>query len=348
MECRKFQDILGRGEEGKGLSRSEILFLVGRSDPEQKRTLFDIADRVRKKHVGDSIHVRGIIEFSNYCRQNCLYCGLRKDNQELKRYRMGPEEIIATAKMAKQQGFGTIVLQSGEDPWFTCERMAEIIKTIKEETDMAITLSLGERDFKDYLAWKNAGADRYLLKHETASPKLFGRLKPGRKLHDRLKALVELRSCEYEVGSGNMVGLPGQSDGDLTDDIWLFRAYDFDMIGIGPFIAHPHTPLKGESSGSVEKTLIVIALTRILTKNTNIPATTATGVLEEEGQQKALLAGANVLMLNITPASYRKYYEIYPGKEHFSLGRKDLPNFFSSIGREMGKGKGPRRYSQRI
>jgi biotin synthase len=334
--------------EGQKLSTEDIRVLLSTSEREEETALFEAADGVRKVCVGDEVHLRGIVEFSNFCAQNCLYCGLRRDNHALVRYRMSLAEVVAAAQDAKSQGVGTVVLQSGEDPWFTRERIIDLIRAIKENTDLAITLSVGERPYADYLAWKRAGADRYLLKHETTSPTLFRELRPGRELRERLEALRWLRELEYEVGSGNMVGLPGQTDGDLARDVQLFVQYDFDMIGIGPFIVHPQTPLAWYSNGPINRTLKVLAVTRIVTRDTNLPATTAAGVLHPNGRRLALLAGANVIMPDITPPAYRQHYQIYPGKAEMAVERHALTEMISSLGRRISQGPGSRIRSQNI
>jgi len=335
--------------EGQKLSAQDIRFLLSTSEREEESALFEAADAVRKVCVGDEVHLRGIVEFSNFCAQNCLYCGLRRDNRALVRYRMSSPEIIAAAKNARSQGLGTVVLQSGEDPWFTREWIADLIRGIKEETDLAITLSVGERPYTDYLAWKKAGADRYLLKHETSSPTLFRGLRPGRELGERLEALRWLRELGYEVGSGDMVGLPGQTDEDLARDIQLFIQYDFDMIGIGPFIVHPQTPLAWAANGQLNRTLKVLAITRIVTRDTNLPATTAAGVLDENGRRLALLAGANVIMPDVTPPIYRQHYQIYPGKARMAVEEGHaVVEMISSLGRRISQGMGSRVRSQDI
>jgi biotin synthase len=342
MVREKYLQKVQSAEEGQNLSHEDILFLLLTAEREEEEVLFKAADRVRQASVGDEVHLRGIVEFSNFCAQNCLYCGLRRDNHALVRYRMSLAEIVAAAKSARSQGLGTVVLQSGEDPWFTRDRIVELIRSIKQDTDVAITLSVGERSYADYLAWKEAGVERYLLKHETTSPTLFRALRPGRELGERLQALRWLRELGYEVGSGNMVGLPGQTDEDLARDIHLFNRYDFDMIGIGPFIVHPQTPLARAASGQLNRTLRVLAITRIITRDTNLPATTAAGVLDQNGRRWALLAGANVVMPDITPPNYRRYYEIYPGKAHATLDRHTLTEMISSLGRRIGQGTGAR------
>jgi len=335
-------------KEGQKLSPEDILFLLSTAEREEEEVLFETADQVRKDCVGDEVHLRGIVEFSNCCAQNCLYCGLRRDNYGLVRYRMSLAEILTAAKNARSQGLGTVVLQSGEDPWFTRERVIDLIRAIKEDTNLAITLSVGERSYADYLAWKKAGADRYLLKHETTSPTLFRALRPGRELGERLQALRWLRELGYEVGSGNMVGLPGQTDEDLARDIQLFIQHDFDMIGIGPFIVHPQTPLARAASGQLNRTLRVLAITRIITRDTNLPATTAAGVLDQDGRRLALLAGANVIMPDMTPPTYRQHYQIYPGKAQMAVDRHALTEMISALGRRISQGSGPRIRSRDI
>jgi biotin synthase len=337
-----FLELLDAGERGKDLSSGEIEFLLA-ANPEEREALFQAADRVRRRFVGEEIHLRGIVEFSNICIQNCLYCGLRRDNQNLRRYRMTPGEVQDSAKEVQARGIRTLVLQSGEDPWYTRDRFSELIRRIKEETGLALTLSVGERPRNDYLAWKEVGADRYLLKQETSAEQLFAHLRPGRTLTERLESLRFLRELGYEVGSGNMVGLPGQSDEDLVRDIQLFREFDFDMIGIGPFIPHPQTPLGKSAPADLNRTLKVLALTRITTRNTHLPATTASAVLSPEGRKRALMAGANVIMPNLTPRRYRESYQVYPGKEKPDGGLDLVLKTISSLGRTISQEAGYRR-----
>jgi len=338
----EFLHTLRAGEEGQRLSKKDILFLLSTKGKEEKEILYGTAERVREAYIGNSVHLRGIIEFSNFCVQNCLYCGLRRDNHELVRYRMAPAEIVRVARKGKSRGLHTLVLQSGEDPWFTRGRMAELIREIKDQTGLAITLSVGERTYGEYLAWKKAGVDRYLLKHETSNPRLFRRLRPGRELGDRLISLRWLQELGYEVGSGNMVGLPGQTMGDLVEDIQIFKKQDFDMIGIGPFLAHPRTPLNWAENGQLDDTLKVLAITRIITRDTNLPATTALRLLDPRGQRKALLAGANVLMPDLTPPGYRKHYQIYPGRDKKSPTIEEIRQMTLALRRKISQGAGGR------
>lgn len=337
-------EILLQAVNGEGLGREEIIRLLTLTDPLDIDELFKAADQVRQDYVGDEIFLRGIIEFSSYCRNNCLYCGLRRDNLEIERYRIPDDEILELARAIEARGCTTVVLQSGEDPFYTRKRLYGIISRITDETSLAVTLSLGERTYEDLHAFKAAGADRYLLRHETASRSLFASLCPGRSLDTRIECLHHLRELGYEVGSGCMVGLPGQTVEDLADDVMLIRKLNIDMVGIGPFIPHDQTPLKAHPAGDVDMVLKMVALVRLVTRDANIPSTTALGVLDKETRKRAFHAGANVFMPVFTPHSYAKDYEIYPGKGLVSSdARKTLDSyleFFRSMGRPIGKGKG--------
>jgi biotin synthase len=300
-------------EGPKELSKEEITRLL-QSEGIGRDRLFASADRVRERSVGRSVHLRGIIEFSNYCVKNCLYCGLRKNNSRLERYRMAAEEILEAARVGVQAGIKTIVLQSGEDPVFTGMSLARLVSRLKDEHDIAVTVSVGDRTKNDYRLMRKAGADRYLLKHETADPELFARLRPGTTLEGRKKRLLWLKELGFQVGSGNMVGLPGQTVGTLADDILLMRDLDVEMAGIGPFIPNGNTPLAPYSGGSVDMTLKTLAVARLILPFAHLPATTAIASIDPEGRQKALGCGANVVMPDITPTQYKRLYEIYPGK----------------------------------
>ena len=275
--------------------------------------IFRIADEIRRKYVGEEVHLRAIIEFSNYCSQHCLYCGLRAENKNLQRYRMSIEEIVERAKLISNLGIKTIVLQSGEDPYYTTEIVGEIIQQIKK-FDVAITLSIGERTFEEYRIWKELGADRYLMRHETASAQLYAKLHPGDSFENRKAHLFEIKRLGYETGAGFMVGLPGQTPYDLALDLAFLKELDADMIGIGPFIPNPDTPLKDTTGGDLQTTLRMIALARIVVPTANIPATTALGSINPLGRQYGLKYGANVIMPNLTPNPYRPNYSLYPGK----------------------------------
>ncbi len=316
---------------------SELLALL-QAEGEVKKHLFQLADKVREKHMGQQVYLRGIIEFSNYCSQDCFYCGLRRSNQKLKRYRLTAKEILDTARQAAKIGYGTVVLQSGEDEWYSAEMLAEIIYVIKRETEMAVTLSVGERTFADYRLWREAGADRYLLKFETTDEKLYQYLRPGNQLATRIEKTQWLQQLGFQTGSGNMVGIPGQTKETMATDLMLLCELNPTMVGIGPFISHPETPLKNTVGGTVELTLQVLALTRLLLPRAHLPATTALESLDPQGRQKALACGANVIMLNLTPLSYRDSYQIYPGKVSLvgtmEKARENMEKWLESIGRE--------------
>ncbi len=286
-------------------------YLLGVDDEE----LFRIADKVRERYTGKKIYLRAIVEFSNVCRNDCKYCGIRR-SANVRRYAMSVEEIVKCAHYAEDLGYGTVVLQSGENTLYD-SKIPEIVREIKETTKLAVVLSVGEKSFEQYLEYRLAGADRYLLKHETSNSELFYRL-TGRSLERRLECLQNLMVLGYEVGSGNIVGLPGQSVDDLVKDVLMFAEWDFDMLGIGPFIPCPGTPLERFPPGDVMLTLRTIALSRILTKNAHIPATTAVRtVLGEDKAHLVFRCGANVVMGNVTPEKYRRLYRIYPGKVCF-------------------------------
>jgi biotin synthase len=302
-----------RAEGDDGLSREEIIGLL-ESEGEDRERLFFAADRTRAQYVGDAVHLRGIIEFSNYCIKNCLYCGLRKDNSKLERYRMSPDEILEAAAVGVQAGIKTIVLQSGEDPFFTGEILARLIGRLKDEHDVAVTAAFGDRSRSDYRLMRKAGADRYLLKHETADAALFATLRPGTTLDGRRKRLTWLKDLGFQVGSGNMVGLPWQTIETLAEDVLFMRDLDVEMAGIGPFIPNGDTPLAGCAGGSVDMTLKTLAVLRLLLPFAHLPATTALASIHPEGHQMALRHGANVVMPDITPVRYKKLYRIYPNK----------------------------------
>ena len=290
----------------------QVLALENKAELDE---LFNFADRVRKEFCGDGIFLRGIIEFSSFCDKECFYCGLNKNNHKLNRYRMNKAELLNAVEYLTTCNIRTVVLQSGEDTGLDVFWLADIIKEIKLRFDVTITLSVGERVNHDYKLWRQAGADRYLLKMETSDKLLYESMHPQMSFTQRLHCLEDLRRLGYQVGSGNIVGLPGQSLKTIAQDIIFFKQADFDMIGIGPFIPHPYTQFATSTAGGALLTLKIIALTRIVTKNAHIPATTALGSLDSDYRWEGLKCGANVLMPNFTPQPYRKLYEIYPGKK---------------------------------
>lgn len=308
------QAVLDKCIEHGQLSREEILLLLSLDDEADVRAVLNAGDAVRRANCGDAVQIRALVEFSNVCARHCNYCGLRAPNKNVDRYRMAPEEIIELAGELNAKGLKTIVLQSGEDPHYTGEMIASIIRGIKSSTDMAITLCVGERPDGDYRMWKEAGADRYLLRHETASRQLFKQLHPDADYDQRMRCLHVLRELGFQVGAGCMVGCPGQTVEHLADDIEFYRDFQPDMAGIGPYIPHPDTPFAEGETGTLQLTLKMVALTRIVTRNALLPATTAIGSIEELGREMALEAGADVVMPNYTLLKYRVHYEIYPNK----------------------------------
>lgn len=324
------------------LKKDELVYLL-QSEGSLEEELLHAADMVREKHVGNEVHLRGLIEFSNICKNNCCYCGIRRDNKNAVRYRLQPDEIIALASQAKNYGFKTIVMQSGEDLFFTADKMQYIISAIKK-LDLAVTLSIGEKTFEEYKAYREAGADRYLLRIETTDKNLYHRLDPGMNWNTRRQCLLDLQKLGYEVGSGSMVGLPGQSIESIADDILFFKEMNIDMAGIGPFIPHKDTPLANAEGRAFKLALKTMALTRLLLPDINIPATTAMETLHPQGRIIALQSGANVVMPNVTDTKYRKYYELYPGKiciNHTLLHcRTCIGLKIEAIGRTVSSGYG--------
>lgn len=292
-------------------SRNDIIEIL--KDDSNNDWLFSVADKTRKEYVGDEVHLRGLIEFSNICKRQCKYCGLRCEDKYIDRYRISKENIISYAEHAVNMGYKTIVLQSGEDEYYNTDLMCEIIAEIKK-LGVALTLSIGEKTYEEYKAFKEAGADRYLIRIETTDKTLYNQMHPNMDFDNRVRCLENLGRLGYEVGTGCLVGLPNQTIESLADDILFFKEINADMVGIGPFIPHPHTPLKDSATGSFTLALKVMALTRILLKDINIPATTAMETLNPNGRIIALQSGANVVMPNVTTTEYRAKYEIYPNK----------------------------------
>ena len=293
------------------LTKQEIVSLLAEESINEE--LFAAADQTRISYLGEEVHLRGLIEFSNICKRNCLYCGLRRDNLNVQRYRLTKEQIIEFAQKAVDYGYKTLVLQSGEDEYFNTDLLCEIISEIKK-LGVAITLSIGERSFDDYKRIRDAGADRYLIRIETTDKELYESMDPGMSFEERVRCLGDLRALGYEVGSGSLIGLPGQTLESLANDILFFQSIDADMIGIGPFIPNEDTPLKEAQGGDFTLALKVMAITRLLLPDINIPATTAMETLNKNGRIIALQCGANVVMPNVTEGEYRKLYAIYPGK----------------------------------
>lgn len=312
----------------------QVLSLSGEGELNE---LFSFADGVRKEFCGDGIILRGIIEFSNYCSRECFYCGLNKNNRKLERYRMNKDELFKAVEYLVSCNIRTVVLQSGEDKSLDVLWLRDIILKIKSSFDIAVTLSVGERDTDDYSIWREAGADRYLLKIETSDEGLYSSMHPQMEFIQRLDCLDILRRLGYQVGSGNIIGLPGQTLRNIAQDIIFFKRGDFDMIGIGPLIPHQDTQFAGREKGDSGLSLKTIALTRIVTKNAHIPATTALGSLDKDYRPEGLKCGANVLMPNFTPQPFRKLYEIYPQKRCVSEPVGSCNFCMDSMAKNLGR-----------
>ena len=333
--------LLEKAQQTHQLTTEEIVQLLAHTQPQP---LFEAADAVRQKNVGDGVYLRGLIEFSSYCKNDCFYCGLRRSNLHAQRYRLSPEQIIEMAHKAVAYGYKTLVLQSGEDLWFDTDKMCHIIQEIKK-LDVAITLSIGEKTREEYATYRQAGADRYLLRIETTNPALYEKLDPDMSWRNRVRCLQDLQELGYEVGSGSLVGLPGQTLQDLAADLLFFKEFPVDMAGIGPFIPHPHTPLAHEKAdGHFDLSLKMMAIMRLLLPDINIPATTAMETLHPQGRMIALQCGANVVMPNVTEGDYRKKYELYPGKictgDSAAQCRGCIQHKIESIGRFVSPSKG--------
>jgi biotin synthase len=319
---QSIEEILNKEE----LQKDDIVRLLNLTETEDLQKLYTKADSIRKENMGDLVHLRGIIEISNYCKRACNYCGLRAPNESLERYRMPIEEIVETAQKAYDLGYKTVVLQSGEDNFYTIELIEEIVKSIKSKMDIIITLSLGERSEEEYKRMRNAGTDRYLIKHETSNKELYQKLHPDMSYENRIRCLKIIKKLGFETGSGIMIGIPGQTLESIADDIILFKTLNIDMIGMGPYIPHPGTPLYQDFEESSyftkdinfnieEMVYKVLAITRIVNPKAHLPATTALATTNPaQGRELALSRGANVVMPNVTDRKYRKLYEIYPAK----------------------------------
>lgn len=335
--------LLERLETRHELDRDGLVRLLQCDNPAQ---IYLAADRVRKKYVGDEVHLRGLIEISSYCSKTCLYCGLRAAGAGPERFRMTPAEIVEYADRAVSFGLRTVVLQSGEDKSFTRAELCGIVGEISNK-GVAVTLSLGELTRDEYAALKEAGADRYLLRIETSNRPLYEGLHPGMSYENRIRCLNDIKELGYEVGTGCLIGLPGQTMEMLADDLLFFQRIDADMIGLGPFIPCEGTPLAEEAGGNVDTVLKMMALTRLLMPEINMPATTALGVKDQDGHRKGLRCGANVIMPNMGMSEYRKRYTIYPGKGEIKINADDplaaVKTLVAQEGRIVGTGHGGRK-----
>jgi biotin synthase len=348
---------------GDALSRDAVHAWLRETDEARLEGLWGAADETRERYVGDAVHLRGLVEVSNHCVRGCTYCGIRAANRGVERYRVPAGVVVDCGRAALAYGYGTLVLQSGEDYGLETDWVADVVRRLKDETGLAVTLSLGERPDDDLAAWREAGADRYLLRFETSDEGLYRHIHPdlpGR-ASDRLAILRTLQDLGYEAGTGIMVGIPGQTYASIADDIDLFRGMDMDMIGIGPYLPHPATPLGAEhvrrgaegdwpadqAANDELTTCKVLALTRLVRPDANLPATTALSLVDRQsGRAHGLQRGANVVMPNLTPPEYRVKYEIYPEKaavhETAEAIAASIQDLLATLGRTVGVGPGGR------
>lgn len=303
-------------EAQRNLTKDEFAALIEHSSEEEKEYLFQKARRAARTYYGNGVYTRGLIEFTNYCKNDCYYCGIRKSNRKAARYRLSKEEILSCCELGYELGFRTFVLQGGEDGYWKDRELAELVSQIKTRfSDCAITLSVGEKSREAYQMLFDAGADRYLLRHETANEQHYQKLHPeGLSASQRKQCLYWLKEIGYQVGSGFMVGSPGQTPQLLAEDLLFLRNLEPQMVGIGPFIRHQDTPFAQYPSGSMEQTLLMIGILRLMFPNILIPATTALGTIHPYGREKGILAGANVVMPNLSPLDVRKKYMLYDNK----------------------------------
>ena len=340
--------LIEKAERTHRLTEAELSALL--ADDGVEEALAAAADHVRRATVGDEVHLRGLIEFSSYCRQNCLYCGLRRDNEKAQRYRLTRAEIVALAEKAKAAGYPTVVMQSGEDAWFTAERLADIVRDVKR-LGLTVTLSVGERTTEEYRVLREAGADRFLLRIETTDREIYERLDPGMSFENRLRCLEDLKRLGYEVGTGCLIGLPGQTMDSLARDVLFFQKIDADMVGIGPLVPNGDTPLGSEPPGDMRLVRRMVSAIRLLLPEANIPATTAMETLQPGARELMLRSGANVMMPNVTEGEARQKYALYPGKACVAdtpeQCRSCMEGKIRAMGRKVGKGAGGRRRSIR-
>ena len=308
--------LIDKLERERTLSKEEFIALIEGRNEENAALLAEKAVKQRSLYYGNDVYIRGLIEFTNYCKNDCHYCGIRCSNRNAQRYRLIPEEILDCCRDGDALGFRTFVLQGGEDPWYTPERIGELVRRIKAaHPDCAVTLSVGEQPRAVYESWFEAGADRYLLRHETADPDHYRKLHPRQmSLENRMRCLWDLKQIGYQVGCGFMVGSPGQNAACLAEDLLFIRRLEPHMVGIGPFIPQKDTPFGTEPPGTVELTVYLLSIIRLMLPQVLLPATTALGTIHPRGREMGILAGANVCMPNLSPGAVRKKYALYDNK----------------------------------
>lgn len=342
-------DLIDKLEREGSLNKQELVSLLSGFSMEDSDYLLEKARVITKQNFGNGIFTRGLIEISNYCKNDCYYCGIRKGNKQAERYRLSKEDILSCCEQGYELGFRTFVLQGGEDPWFTDERIVDIIHSIKGEyPDCAITLSIGEKTYEQYLKYFKAGADRYLLRHETADTVHYSKLHPNDlTLENRKQCLRDLKNIGYQVGTGFMVGSPYQTYENLADDLLFIKELEPEMIGIGPFIPHKDTPFAAYEAGKMELTVFLIGILRLMLPDSLLPSTTALGTIDANGRESGILAGANVVMPNLSPKQVRSKYLLYNNKistgEEAAESRELLQKRMNRIGYELLISRGDHR-----
>lgn len=343
---QKQKHLIDKLKEERTLTKEEWIRLISGRTPELSKYLFSLARKERHIHYGHEIYIRGLIEFTNYCRNDCLYCGIRKSNSHAVRYRLSEEDILSCCRSGYGLGFRTFVLQGGEDAFYTDEKIVRLVGSIKKQyPDCAVTLSIGEKSYDSYMRYFEAGADRYLLRHETSSAAHYSMLHPSSlTVSARKECLWNLKKIGYQVGTGFMVGSPYQTAEHLAEDMLFIRELNPQMVGIGPFIAHHDTPFKDQASGTLELTLFMLGLLRLMLPKVLLPATTALGTIDPNGRELGILSGANVVMPNLSPSGVRKNYSLYDNKictgDEAAECRNSLKRRMEAIGYRIATARG--------
>lgn len=338
--------IIDKLEKERFLSDDEFKLLIENTDKTVDEYLYEKADNIRRKVYSNKVYIRGLIEISNFCKNDCYYCGIRCSNKKADRYRLNKDDILQCANQGYQLGFRTFVLQGGEDAYYTDDVLCDIIKTLKEKyPDCAVTLSLGERQKDSYQKLFNAGADRYLLRHETADSEHYSKLHPEKlSLKNRMECLYNLKQIGFQTGCGFMVGSPYQTTKQIIEDLKFIKEFEPQMCGIGPFIPHKDTPFKDFKQGSLDLTLRLLSIVRLMLPNVLLPATTALGTIDKSGREKGIKAGANVVMPNLSPISVRKKYMLYDNKistgDEAAESKANLEKSMKNIGYEIEISRG--------
>lgn len=340
------KELIDRLKAEHTLSKEEYIRLLTERTPEVTEYLYKKAAETALEHYGNRIFVRGLIEFTNYCKNNCYYCGIRRGNKNAQRYRLTREQIETCCERGYELGFRTFVLQGGEDPWYTDEKITDLVQMIKNRwPDCAVTLSVGEKSRETYQKWFDAGADRYLLRHETANPCHYGVLHPSElSAENRKQCLRNLKEIGYQTGAGIMVGSPGQTAEYIAEDLLFLYELQPEMVGIGPFIPHHETPFAGEAPGTLEDTLFLLGLVRLILPSVLLPATTALGTIHPKGREMGVFAGANVVMPNLSPENVREKYMLYDNKictgDEAAEAKKNLEKRMEAIGYQVVTDRG--------